>query len=82
MAQGEKKPENTFRVGYCSASVFRNNGNNDRTFLSASVQRRYRDGDGWKSSSSFGLGELPQAIRVMQLAQQYIEREEAEIQSN
>ena len=77
-----KKPEKVFRVGFVSASVFAHEVENDdgkRTLRSVSVQKRYMDGEDVKYTSSFGLAELPQAIRVMQLAQQYVERQEAEV---
>ena len=77
------KPVKTFRVGLCSASLFRNkaegNGGGGRAFLTVSVQRRYKKGDSWESASNFGLAELPQVQRAMQLAQQYVEAEEAEV---
>ncbi len=37
------------------------------------------DGEDVKYSSSFNLAELPQAIRALQLAQRYVEEQEAEI---
>jgi hypothetical protein len=47
------------------------------TLRSVSVQKRYRDGDDVKYTSSFNLSELPQAIRVLQLAPQHVEACEA-----
>lgn len=78
----QKKPEKVFRIGFVSASVFAHDVENDdgkRTLRSVSVQKRYLDGEEAKYTSSFGLTELPQAIRVLQLAQQYVEAREAEI---
>ena len=77
------KPEKVFRVGFVSASVFAHDVENDdgkRTMRSVSVQKRYLDGEEPKYTSSFNLAELPQAIRVLQLAQQYVEAREAEVQ--
>lgn len=76
------KPEATFRIGPCSASVFVNEVDNDgtkRRIRSVNVQRSYKDGDDRKYTSSFGLGDLPQAIRALQLAQDHMEKKEAEI---
>lgn len=76
-----KKPERTFRIGFVSASVFVNEADTDggkRQFRSVNLQRAYRDGDETKFTSSFTLAELPQAIRVLQLAQQHVEQAEAE----
>lgn len=75
-------PEKVFRIGAVSAAVFGNDVETDagrRRVRNVSVQRRYRDGDEWKSSTTFGLTELPAAIRVLQLAQQHVEAEEAEV---
>ena len=76
-----KAPETTFRLGNVSASVFVNEANSDgdkRKFRSVNVQRSYRDGDDTKYTSSFGLSDLPSAIRVLQLAQAHVEGKEAQ----
>lgn len=79
-----KTPEKTFRIGLVSASVFINDVNGEggkRQIRNVNLQRRYRDGDNWKSSSSFGLADLPNAMRALQLAMQHVEAIEAESQS-
>jgi len=78
------KPEKVFRIGPISASVFCNEvsaGENDgkRILRSANLSRRYKDGDEWKNSTSFGLADLPAAIRVLELALQHVESKEAEV---
>lgn len=76
------RPEKVFRIGFVSASVFAHDVENDdgkRTMRSVSVQKRYLDGEEAKYTSSFNLSEIPQAIRAMQLAQDYVEAREAEI---
>ncbi|MCH8913395.1 MAG: hypothetical protein IIA33_07480 [Planctomycetes bacterium] len=78
------KPEKVFRIGYVSASIFVNEIETEggkRTVRNVNVQRRYKDGSEWKSTSSFGLGDLPCALRVMQLALQHMETVEAEVGS-
>jgi hypothetical protein len=72
------KPEKTFRIGYCSASVFLNETEDQREFRSVSLQRRYRDGEEWKSSSSFSLADLPHAMAVLQMAMNYLAPLEAD----
>ena len=42
------------------------------TMLKASVQRRYKDKDGWKSSGSFSRNEIPLAIYCLQKAFEHI----------
>jgi hypothetical protein len=76
-----KAPETTFRLGNVSASVFVNEANGDggkRMFRSVNVQRSYRDGEETKYTASFGLSDLPTAIRVLQLAQTHVESKEAQ----
>jgi hypothetical protein len=78
------KPEKVFRIGSVSASVFANEIETEggkRFVRSVSLQRRYRDDkDGkWKSSTSFGLGELPQAMAVLDLAMKYVASKEAQV---
>lgn len=77
-----KSPEATYRYGNVSASIFVNETDSNgqkRKFRSVNVQRSYRDGDDTKFTSSFSLGDLPCAIRALQLAQQHVEEKEAEV---
>lgn len=77
-----KRPEKVFRIGFVSASVFAHDVENEdgkRTMRSVSVQKRYLDGEETKYASSFNLSEIPQAIRVLQLAQEYVEAREAQL---
>lgn len=75
-------PEALFRVGYVSASIFTRvveiEGER-RIFRSVALQKSFLDGDVRKWNSSFGLAELPQAIRCLQLAQIFIEAREARV---
>jgi hypothetical protein len=77
-----RKPEKVFRIGFVSASVFAHELESEtskRTIRSVNVQKRYMDGDEVKYTSSFNLAELPQTIRVLELAQRYVEDQEAEV---
>lgn len=82
----QRKPVKVFRIGFVSASIFGNDVENDdasRTLHSVVVQKRYVEGTGKsrevRYTSSFGLAELPQAIRVLELAQTWIEEREADV---
>ena len=78
-------PEVPFRVGRVTASVFINQTNTGgegdqrtRRFRSVSVQRSYKDEQGnTRFVSSFGLGEIRNAIRVLELAAQHMEAKES-----
>lgn len=79
-----QKPEKTFRIGLISASVFVNTpdakaGRKPREYRSVSLQRRYKEEAEWKSSTSFGLSDLPNAIAVLQMAMQHIAQHEADV---
>jgi len=78
------KPETVFRIGPVRASVFVNEIDGEggkRSFRTVAIQRRYRDeSDGeWKSSNSFGLGELPQAITALDLAMNHVAAKESAV---
>ena len=80
-----RKPEKVFRIGYVSASVFARDVDTDdgkRTLRSVNLQKRYMDGEDVKYTSSFGLSELPQALRALQLAANYVEQQEATVNLN
>lgn len=77
-----KSPEKMFRLNNISASVFlQEAGGSDgapkRAFRSVNIQRSYRDGDDTKFVSNFTMSDLPAAIRCLQLAQEYVEEQEA-----
>jgi hypothetical protein len=83
-------PEKVFRIGLINASVFKNviepkeeGKGQKKTIRSVNLQRRYFDEkeDKWESTTSFQLSDLPAAIRVLQLAQEYVESVEAEVTS-
>lgn len=50
-------PVKKFRVGFVSASVWKNDASNG--FYSVTFQRAYRDGDTIKNTDSFGAADLP-----------------------
>ena len=77
-----RKPEKVFRIGFVSASVFLHDIQGDdgkRSVRSVHLQRRYMDGNEAKYTSYFNLAELPQALRVLQIATNYVESCEATV---
>lgn len=76
MATGNR-PEKTFRLGLVSASVFANvrqrgDDQEERMVRTVQLARRYRDGQTWKTSTSFDIGQLPAAIEALRLALAYL----------
>lgn len=61
--QNKKQPVMRFRYGNVVASIWENQkGSNDkegRSFHSVSVEKIYKKGDDWASSSSFDRDDLP-----------------------
>ncbi len=54
----KRKPEAVFRIGFVSASVFAHEVDSDngkRTLRSVNLQKRYKDGDEVKYTTSFNL---------------------------
>jgi hypothetical protein len=79
-AQSASKPVKTFRLRGVSASAFQNHTESkgrDVTFHKVSLQRRYRDGDEWKTTSSFSRDDLPIARLLLERAWQFILDSEA-----
>lgn len=77
-----RKPEKVFRIGFVSASVFAHEIDTEdgkRTLRSVNLQKRYLDGEEVKYTSSFNLAELPQAIRALKLASDYVESWESQV---
>ena len=69
------QPVAKFKAGQVSAAVWENEvTTNGRqvTMLKASVQRRYKDKDGWKSSGSFSRNEISLAIYCLQKCFEHI----------
>lgn len=80
MAQTSNKPVKVFRLRGISASVFENHAKSDGrdiSFHKVSLQRTYRDGDEWKTTTSFGRDDLPVAKLVLEQAWEFILESEA-----
>ena len=75
MAQPSTKPVKVFRLRGISASIFENHAKSDDrdvTFHKVALQRSYKDGDEWKTTTSFGRDDLPTVQLVLQRAWEYI----------
>ena len=73
------QPEKTFRQGSCSAAVFANGiQKNGKTIQmrKVSVQRSYKDKDGWKNTNSYGINDLPKLALVANKAYDYLTSKE------
>ena len=56
-AETKKAPVAKIRVGLITASIWENKTDKG-TFHNVTFERRYKDGDQWKSSHSYNTGDL------------------------
>jgi hypothetical protein len=61
------QPAAKFRIGYVSATVWQNDKHHNVV-----LSRSYKDGNDWKETDQLGHGDLMNAVRVLQRAEQYI----------
>ncbi len=65
-------PTRELRVGSCKAAVWENESDG-RSFYSITFARLYRTDDGWRSTGSFGLNDLPHLAMLADRAHQAVE---------
>ena len=65
------KPVQSFRLKGVTASVFANQSE-DSTFYKVTLQRSYKQGDEWKTTTSFGRDDLPIVSLLTKQAWEYI----------
>ena len=63
----DNKPAAKFRLGYCTATVWKNG-----EFHNVVLSRSYKDGDDWKDTDQLGAGDIMNAVRVLQRAEDFI----------
>ena len=74
-APANNKPVKVFRARGMKASVFENHttqGEQDVTYHKVSLQRIYKEGDEFKTTTSFGRDDLPVARHLLQRAWEFI----------
>jgi hypothetical protein len=67
----KQKPVHEVRLGRIKATIWANQNSNG-TWYNVTLSRSYRDGEEWKSSSSFGRDELLTVAKVADLANSWI----------
>ena len=68
---GKQRPAHEIRLGRIKATIWANQGDNG-SWYNVVLSRNYKDGDEWKSSSSFGRDELLTVAKVADLANTWI----------
>ena len=66
MAQGNQ-PIAKFRIGYVTATIWQND-----KYYNVVLSKAYKDGDEWKDTDQLGHGDLMNAVRVLQRAEEFM----------
>ena len=72
-----KKPVATFKLGRIRAAVWENDTDKGAV-CNVTIERRYQDGEEWKSSTSFGRSDLPLVAKLADEALVFIYRRQQE----
>lgn len=70
----KQRPAHEVRLGRIKATIWANQNDNG-TWYNVTLSRSYKDGDEWKSSSSFGRDELLTVAEAADLANSWIHNE-------
>jgi hypothetical protein len=68
--QRGNQPAAKFRLGYVTATVWKNG-----EFYNTVLSKSYRDGDEWKDTDQLGHGDLLNAARCLQRAEDFISKQ-------
>jgi hypothetical protein len=76
-----QRPAHEIRLGRIKATIWANHGETG-TWYNVTLSRTYKDGDEWKSSSSFGRDQLLTVAKVADLANSWIHDQSQSSASN
>lgn len=68
----KKMPEKKIRAGPIAVAIWRNKTEDGKTFYSVSFEKRYKDQDEWKTTTSLNKNDIPKAIIALQEAYRYL----------
>jgi hypothetical protein len=78
------KPEQKFRAGSVTATVWKNVGNRngrDTEFFTVALQRSYKKGDEWQNTNSLRVRDISDAQLVLGKAHEYLRLKNVEQQN-
>ncbi len=81
MATNDNKPVRTFRLRGVKVAVFENKAEQGAYYKTA-LQKIYRDGEEWKTTTSLGRDDLPVARLLLGRAWEFILETEAASRAN
>jgi hypothetical protein len=66
------KPEQTFKAGAITATIWKNQKNNFETFI-VQLEKNYKDSTGnWKKTSNLNTNDIPKAELMLKKAYEFI----------
>lgn len=66
------RPIHEIKLGRIRASIWTNQGDRQEVWYSVSLSRVYRDGENWKTTTSFGRDDLPLVAKAADMAYAWI----------
>lgn len=63
----KSQPAAKFRLGYVTATAWKNDD-----FFNTVLSKSYKDGDDWKDTDRLGTGDLLNAVKCLQRAEEFI----------
>jgi hypothetical protein len=71
-AAQKAKPVHEIKLVRIRASIWTNRGQRQDVWYSVSITRRYRNGETWKDTTSFGRDDLPLVVKAAEMAYAWI----------
>ena len=65
-------PIKKFKAGSIQVAIWENEKKEGGKYNTVSLDKRYKDKEEWKSSSSFHMNDLPKAIIALERAYEYL----------
>jgi hypothetical protein len=65
----KNQPAAKFRLGYVTATVWKND------FFNTVLSKSYKDGEDWKDTDQLGTGDLLNAAKLLQRAEEFISQQ-------
>ncbi|HIH09181.1 MAG TPA: hypothetical protein HA254_00770 [Candidatus Diapherotrites archaeon] len=66
-----RAPKAKFNAGAVQVCMWENETKEGKPYAKFSIDKRYKDGEQWKSANSLRLDEIPKAIVALQRAYEY-----------
>lgn len=66
------RPTHEIKLGRIRASIWLNESERRDSWFNVSINRLYRDGNEWKTTTSFGRDDLPLVVKAAEMAYAWI----------